>query len=105
GRSGAGRDLMKTFAAAIGVMTVSLVATAASDLRVIDAVRSRDTARVRALIKERADINARQGDGATALHWAVHLDDPDLVSLLISARAHADVDDDTGVWRGALERL
>ena len=82
---------------AIGVVLSIAALSAATDTRVIDAVKARSADRVRALIKERADINARQGDGATALHWAVHLDDSDLVSLLISAGAKADVADDTGV--------
>ena len=30
---------------------------------------------MQALLKARVDVNARQGDGATALHWAAHLDD------------------------------
>jgi ankyrin repeat protein len=83
--------------AVISVLASIVALSAASDVRVIDAVRARDAARVRALIKEGADVNVRQGDGATALHWAVHLDDPDLVSVLISAGAKADVADDTGV--------
>ena len=84
-------------AAAAGVLVSVVALSAATDVRVIDAVKARDAARVRALIKERADVNARQGDGATALHWAVHLDDPDVVSLLISAGAKADAADDTGI--------
>ena len=48
---------------------------AAGDVRLIDAVRARNLDRVRALLAERVNVNAPQGDGATALHWAVHLDD------------------------------
>ena len=89
---------MKALAAiAIGVITVSVVVTAAGDLRLIEAVRANDAARVRALVKERADVNARQGDGASALHWAVHLDEADVVGLLLSAGAKADAADDTGI--------
>jgi uncharacterized protein len=84
-------------AAAIGVMVSMAALSAATDARVIDAVKARNVERVQALIKERADVNARQGDGATALHWAVHLDDPDLVSLLLTAGAQADAADDTGI--------
>ena len=42
------------------------------------------------------NVNAPQGDGATALHWAVHLDDLPIVETLIRAGARADVADDTG---------
>lgn len=70
--------------------------SAAGDGRLIDAVRARDSARVRALLTERVNVNATQGDGATALHWAVHIDDLALVDTLIRAGARADVADDTG---------
>ncbi len=43
-----------------------------------------------------ADVNAPQGDGATALHWAVHLDDSAAVTCSWSAGARAGAADDTG---------
>ena len=70
--------------------------TAAGDVRLIDAVRSMNVERVRALLAERVNVNAPQGDGATALHWAVHLDDLPLVETLIRAGARTEVADDTG---------
>ena len=65
-------------------------------MRLIDAVRARNLDRVRALLAERVNVNAPQGDGATALHWAVHLDDMPAVETLIRAGARPDVADDTG---------
>ena len=59
---------------------------AAGDLRLIEAVRARNPERVRALLAERVNVNATQGDGATALHWAVHLDDVALVDDADSRR-------------------
>ena len=47
---------------------------AAGDLRLIQAVKSQDAESVRALLKQHADVNATQGDGTTALHWAADLD-------------------------------
>ena len=76
--------------------TLSVGLAAAGDLRLIEAVRTQNIARVRALLAERVNVNATQGDGATALHWAVHLDDASLVDTLIRAGARADVADDTG---------
>ena len=70
--------------------------SAAGDVRLIDAVRAKNGERVRALLAERVNVNAPQGDGATALHWAVHLDDMPTVETLIRAGARADVADDTG---------
>jgi ankyrin repeat protein len=78
----------------VAALTIGL--TAAGDLRLIEAVRARNVERVRALLAERVNVNATQGDGATALHWAVHLDDLPLVDTLIRAGARADVADDTG---------
>jgi uncharacterized protein len=87
----------KLLAASIGLFAISVGLSAATDTAVIDAVKARDVARVRALIKARADVNARQGDGASPLHWAVHLDDAEVVGLLLSAGAKADTADDTGI--------
>ena len=42
---------------------------------VADAVMKGDTAAVRKLLIAKADVNATQVDGATALHWAVYRDD------------------------------
>ena len=42
---------------------------------VADAVMRGDTAAVRALLAQKADVNVTQGDGATALHWAVYRED------------------------------
>ena len=82
--------------ALIGWLAFGIVASAASDLRLIEAVKLRSLEAMQALVKAGADVNARQGDGATALHWAVHLDVGDAVDLLLKAGAKADVADDTG---------
>ena len=73
---------------------VSLVA--AGDLRLIEAVKNNNTAAVLDLLTHHADVNAPQGDGATALHWAVHLDDLSTAELLIQAGAHVNVANDIG---------
>ena len=49
---------------------------------------SGDTAAVRALLTQHADVNAVQADGATALHWAVYREDLDTANLLIRAGAN-----------------
>ncbi|MCY4601519.1 MAG: ankyrin repeat domain-containing protein, partial [Acidobacteria bacterium] len=61
------------------------------DLRVIEAVRQGDRAAVGALLGADADVNARQPDGATALHWAIYLDDLETAKLLLHAGARPDV--------------
>jgi ankyrin len=47
-----------------------------------------DAAAVRALLAQKADVNAPQADGATALHWAVYRGDRELVVALIRAGAN-----------------
>ena len=80
---------------------LSLIATTglanAGDLRLIEAIKSRNPAAVRVLIKQHVDVNAAEGDGATALHWAVHYDDLATTDLLIRAGARVRAADDGGV--------
>jgi ankyrin repeat protein len=55
---------------------------------VADAVMNKDKAAVRALLQKKADVNAAQADGTTALEWAVRQDDMDTVDALIRAGAN-----------------
>ena len=77
-------------------MLAAPVDAASDDVPLLQAVRAQDLARVRALLRQGADVNAPQADGATALHWAVHLDDAEAVELLLGAGARAGAADDTG---------
>jgi ankyrin repeat protein len=75
----------------LAIATLLVCAGAApvhAQLSIVDAVRTGDTARVRALIEKRVDVNAPQQDGTTALHWAVDRDQPDMVQMLIRAGAN-----------------
>ncbi len=79
------------------VLSVAALAAAADDLRLIEAVRIGDRQAVRSLLGERVDVNAAQGDGATALAWAVHRDDPPMAELLINAGGNVNAANDYGV--------
>ena len=57
----------------------------ASNSPVADAAMNGDRAGVRLLLQNKADVNAAQSDGATALQWAAYRDDLELADLLISA--------------------
>lgn len=77
-------------------LTTALGWGASADLRLIQAVKGQDEAAVRALLKQRVDVNAQQGDGATALHWAAQYDNAALADLLLRAGARADTANDLG---------
>ena len=49
-----------------------------------------DKAAVRALLAQKADVNAPQSDGATALHWAVYRGDKELADMLMRAGANVE---------------
>ena len=66
-------------------------------LPLIAAVRTGDEAAVRAWLGGPNDVNARQPDGATALHWAVHHEDAAIADLLIRAGADVSAANDLGV--------
>ena len=75
--------------AALLLLTTIGVGAATSD--VADAVMRGDSDAVRRLLSQKADVNAPQADGATALHWAVYRDDLATVDLLLKAGANAKV--------------
>jgi len=60
----------------------------ASDTEVVEAVKQGDSAALQRLIKARADVNAPEADGTTALHWAVRSGDLATVRLLLDAHAN-----------------
>src|SRR5688500_1230309 len=67
------------------VVALGLAASARSESPVADAAMKRDTAAVRTLLKGGADVNAAQGDGMTALHWAARQGDLETVRMLLHA--------------------
>jgi len=59
----------------------------AATSEVADAAMRGDGAAVRAALARKADVNAPQVDGTTALHWAVERDDVEMADRLIAAGA------------------
>ena len=68
------------------LLTASLGAAVTAP--VADAARTGDRDAVKALLKEGADVNAPQGDGMTALHWAADRGDVELTNVLLYAGAN-----------------
>lgn len=70
--------------AAVTAVAVGLAYVAAS---LPDAASKGDLATVRALIAARTNVNAAQGDGMTALHWAAERGDLPMATVLLKAGA------------------
>jgi ankyrin repeat protein len=73
---------------AIGALSLSALLSAAPSTPVADAAMQGNREAVRLLLKQAADVNAAQGDGMTALHWAAMKDDADLAQTLLYAGAN-----------------
>ncbi|MDE2981467.1 MAG: ankyrin repeat domain-containing protein [Gemmatimonadota bacterium] len=67
-----------------------LPAGTAPDSPVADAAQRGDLAVVRRLLRDGADVNAAQGDGMTALHWAAERGNHELAEVLLYAGARVD---------------
>src|SRR5215469_553202 len=72
------------------ILCTSIVAlvSAANDNRLADAAMQGNREAVRSLIEQKADVNAAQGDGTTALHWAAYKDDAEMTKMLLAAGAN-----------------
>lgn len=80
----------------LGVSSLLLSALVrAADLP--DAAEKKDWSAVASLLESKADPNAKQADGMTALHWAATHDQTDIARKLLSAGANASVTNAYGV--------
>jgi ankyrin repeat protein len=84
------------FVACALVLLLPLPLAGATD-RLTDAAERGDVAAVRALIGQRADVNAVGVDGSAPLHRAVHADHMEIVDLLLRAGADVTKGDRYGV--------
>ena len=75
-------------------LMVAGAAAASGDLRLVEAARNQDQQKVRTLLNQHADVNARSDDGSTALLWAAHWNDVATADLLIRAGANANAAND-----------
>ena len=72
----------------VSTLLLPIASWGAAPSPLADAAMHRDKALVRKLLAQKAEVNAPQPDGTTALTWAVQSDDVELVDLLIAAGAN-----------------
>jgi ankyrin repeat protein len=72
----------------IGLLLALTIGLNAAESPVADAAARGDREAVKSLLKQAADVNAAQGDGMTALHWASMNGDLELAQMLIFAGAN-----------------
>jgi len=108
------KSLLFVLACAITVVVSAVPAEAKSPTLLADAVEQRNSADVTRLLQEKADPDATQADGMTALIWAAYHDDLKIAAQLIHAGANVKAKNRYGVsalslacvnGNGALVRL
>jgi ankyrin repeat protein len=100
GRAARWRRLARLSALLLAVCSLGWPARAGAqtaDVRVVAAMKARDAAAVRALLRQKADVNGADVEGMTALHWAAHWNDLETVKGLLGAGAKAAVANRYGV--------
>ena len=90
GRGTAGRRPRRASFLGLAILPLLLLGGGWSDAPVADAAARGDLEAVRRLLRGGADVNAPQGDGMTALHWAAERDDAGLADVLLYAGARVD---------------
>jgi len=98
---------VRQFAGAVLVAAAcaAVPALAATKSAVADAAMNGDTTAVQKLLAQKADVNAPQVDGGTALHWAVYRDDLELADLLLRANANVKAANRVGMTPLAMAAL
>jgi ankyrin repeat protein len=85
----------------VAVLSVAVLSVntlrAGGDSPLAQAVKTGDLGAVHALIKSRADVDARSGDGSTPLLWATHTSDVEIARALIAAGADVNAANHYGV--------
>ena len=92
----------RALAVAAGPLILTLawpatIVAQSGEVRLVAAMKARDAAAVRTFLRQKADANAADVEGMTALLWAAHWNDLDSVKLLLAAGANARVANRYGV--------
>ncbi len=83
--------------ALLAVAMAAGAAAATSEPEVVLAAKAGDVSAVRALVQRKADVNAREADGTTALHWAARVGAQSTIELLVKAGANVNAANRYGV--------
>jgi uncharacterized protein len=89
------RKLASTLVIAFGLCGV--IAAEGTDSPLVEAARKQDAEAVRALLNQKADVNARSNDGSSAVLWLAHWNDVETADLLLRAGADANTVNDFGM--------
>jgi uncharacterized protein len=81
--------------AALAALCCAAAVTHAAD-SLLDVAEAGNSTAALTLVEGKADVNAHQDDGTTALHWAAYHDDLPLIRRLLKAGAKANVANDYG---------
>ena len=83
------REMLRVNGRRTAALLLTLLVSAATppDSPVADAAMRGDEGSVRVLLQQGADVNAAQGDGMTALHWAADRGDVEMARMLVYAGA------------------
>jgi len=88
--------LIQVRLAGIGI-AICLTAAGSDRSRPVEAAKNGDRDSLQTLVRNKADVNATEADGSTALHWASYHDDLESADLLIRAGAKVNAATDLGV--------
>jgi uncharacterized protein len=89
-------SLLLAASVCLGLAAVSPSWANGRDLRVLESVKERDQKTFETLLRSKADINAADPGGSTALAWAVHLGQRDMALALLNAGAEVATADSYG---------
>jgi ankyrin repeat protein len=89
--------MRKLFMAGLVLSVACATVFAATSADLIDAVQTKNAAAAIKLLDQKVNVNGTTADGTTALHWAVHNSDIDMVDRLIKAGATVNVKNEFGL--------
>src|SRR5271167_3996766 len=91
-------SILRVTAGCFAALLITGITFAAEpDPRLVNAAADQDWASVRALLKQKVNVNAMRPDRSTALLWTVHWNNLEMADLLLRAGAKINAADDDGV--------